>query len=151
MTLIRLMALLNSYLHDWLELIASASQFSVQLHTIVPRHPTSLAATDASHHGMGGFYITATANVVWWTSFPEALQNQLITQQNLTATITNTDLELAAIIIGSAISAAYSLPHSSIFLALDDTAAVSWSTKKHPQHHQASQHSYYIHYHDYAN
>lgn len=62
-----------------------------------------------------------------------------------------TDLELAAIIIGSAISAAYSLPHSSIFLALDDTAAVSWSTKKHPQHRQASQHSYYIHYHDYAN
>jgi hypothetical protein len=98
-------ALLKAVLRDWLLLANDATAHAVPLHTVVPRAPTCLAATDASRHRMGGFSITPEANLLWRTAFPASVQSNLVTQHNPSGTLTNSDLELAAIIVGSAVTA----------------------------------------------
>jgi hypothetical protein len=64
---------------------------------MVPRLPDIVAATDASRIGMGGFWATENANYLWRAPFTPAITQALITAQNTTGTVTNSDLELAAL------------------------------------------------------
>jgi hypothetical protein len=127
---LRLTALVKAVLRDWLLLATTASQYPVPIHTLVPRQPTCIAAADASQNGMGGFWMTADQNILWRTTFPRPIRDQLITQDNPTGTLTNSDLELTALITGCLLPAAHSpLPHPSIAIASDNTPAVAWAKK----------------------
>jgi hypothetical protein len=127
---LRLTALVKAVLRDWLLLATTASQYPVPIHTLVPRQPTCIAAADASRDGMGGFWMTADQNILWRTTFPLPIRDQLITQDNPTGTLTNSDLELTALITGCLLPAAHSpLPHPSIAIASDNTPAVAWAKK----------------------
>jgi len=131
---LRLTPLLKSVLTEWLLLARSAHQHPVSLHTLVPTKPTYIGATDASKAGIGGFWLpTAATNeppCAWRASFPQSLQALLHTANNTSGTITNSALELAALVTGAttlSLTSPQSHPH--ILLATDNTPALSWLQK----------------------
>jgi hypothetical protein len=127
---VKLTSLVKTILRDWLALAASATHTPVPIHTVVPRAPTCLAATDASSHGFGGFWTDTHSNMLWRLPLSPSLRKQLITPDSPGGTISNSDLELAAIVMGSAIAAHHaSTPYQSILLASDNTPAIAWTTK----------------------
>ncbi len=127
---LRLTPLIKATLRNWLHLAATATHRPVPIHTLVPRLPDIVAATDASGIGMGGFWATENANYLWRAPFPPAITQALITAQNMTGTVTNSDLELAALVTGSVMAArADPCPHLNVLLASDNTPTVSWATK----------------------
>jgi hypothetical protein len=129
-TRIRLMPLIKATLRDWLHLAATAAHYPVPIHTLVPRPPDVIAATDASATGMGGFWSTGTAHYLWRAPFPTAIRQALISAQHKTGTVTNSDLELAALITGSIMAARTDTrPHINLAIASDNTPAVAWATK----------------------
>lgn len=128
------MPLLRAMLKDWVLLAKTASKIAVPIHTIVPHSPHIVGTMDASKEGMGGCWTylhkDMPQNILWPSPFPPEIQAQLNTADNTTGTITNSDLELAALILGSATIASHSLfQHSNICLALDNTPAVAWINK----------------------
>jgi hypothetical protein len=133
---ITLTALLKAMLHDWLVLADTMTKYPVPIHALVPRAPDIVTATDASRVGMGGFWLQPSPHtpqhipVLWRTAFDTDIQSQLITAANPNGTITNSDLELAAIITGTSL-ANHHLPiaHPSILVASDNIPAVTWCKK----------------------
>lgn len=66
---------------------------------IVDSVPAALGTADASGAGMGGVWFSGDPSfspVVWRSPFPSHIQARLITYDNPSGTITNSDLELAA-------------------------------------------------------
>jgi hypothetical protein len=96
---------------------------------------------------MGGFWLDLTHNtpqhILWCAPFPDKIQNRLLTAENPSRSLTINDLELAALILGSAMAANHQnhTVHPHICLALDNAAAVSWITKG-PQHPKKHRHTY---------
>jgi hypothetical protein len=79
---------------------------------------------------MGGFAITPELNLLWRVPYSQTIQEQLVTANNPTGTLTNSDLELAAMVTGGILTAQHTLcPHPTILLASDNTPAVAWATK----------------------
>jgi hypothetical protein len=128
--------LLKLVLQEWLFVAQTATQ-PTPLHTLAPCHPDVLAATDASKDGMGGFWLTwdvaasdAQPALCGAPCFPPTIQNDLITTTNPTGRLTNSDLELAALIVGITLASSYSPhPHQEVLVTLDNAAAIAWSTK----------------------
>jgi hypothetical protein len=133
---ITLTALLKAIFHDWLVLADTMTQYPVPIHVLVPRASDLVTATDASRDGMGGFWLQPSLHtpqpilVLWRTTFDTDIQSQLITATNPTGTITNSNLELAAIIMGTSLTN-HHLPiaHPSILIASDNIPAVTWCKK----------------------
>jgi hypothetical protein len=127
---IRITPLTHAVLRDWLTLATTAAQHPVPLHTLVPHPPTVIAATDASKQGMGGFCVTQYRNSVWRAAYPPHIQTSLISTDNLTGTITNSDLGLAALVTGSVIAAQLaSSTYPTVLIEADNTPAVAWTQK----------------------
>jgi hypothetical protein len=99
------MSLVKETLQDWLTLAASATTNPVPIHTVAPRAPTCLAAMDASGNSKGGFWVTPTNNTLWRLPLTPTIRRHLITPTTPQGTVTNSDLELAAIVLGSALVA----------------------------------------------
>jgi len=127
---LRLSAIIKESLEDWLQLATTAVAHPVPLHTLVPRKPTILAATDASGIGMGGFWLSPTQRCLWRAPFTATVRRELITATNVSGTLTNSDLELAALLTG-AVHCAQNLParYEHILLASDNTPAVAWANR----------------------
>jgi len=133
---VRLTPLLKLVLQEWLFVAQTATQ-PTPLLTLFPRHPDVLATTDASKDGMRGFWLTwdvaasdAPTCLVWRAPFPPTIRNDLITTTRPTGRLTNSDLELAALIIEITLASSYSPhPHPEVLVASDNTAAIAWSTK----------------------
>jgi hypothetical protein len=134
---LRLSPLIKAVLRDWLLLVDSAHHHPVPIHTLIPGQPTILAAVDASRHGMGGCWVLPPSATnptsqyfVWRAPFPSHIQQYLVSSANPTGSITNSDLELAALLTGAILAAAHS-PTSSphILIASDNTPAIAWATK----------------------
>jgi hypothetical protein len=68
--------------------------------------------------------------VVWRAPFPHRIQQELVSYTNPSGTVTNSDLELAALITGAAVGATTpaSLRHA-LHCAIDNTPALAWSTR----------------------
>jgi hypothetical protein len=129
---IRLTTLLRATLQEWLSLANTAHLHPMPIVAVVPRCPTTLAATDASKQGMGGFVITPQHNGerrydIWRAPFDTFIQKQLVSTDNPAGTVTNSDLELTSLLVGAYIAAhAASQPHPHIAIATDNTSAQSW-------------------------
>lgn len=66
---------------------------------IVDTLPVATGTADASGTGMGGIWLSADPTytpTVWRAQFPHSIQRQLVSWDNPTGSITNSDLELAA-------------------------------------------------------
>ena len=61
---------------------------------IIPQDPSYFGATDAGKAGMGGVHCDAEGSPgVWRVAFPTEIQDKLVSANNPTSTITNSDLQ----------------------------------------------------------
>ena len=124
-------------LQDLYTLAQDLSQHPTCMAEIVPTHPLYAGCCDASRAGMGGVWLPSPdpyypqhPPYVWRTPFPPQVQQELITTNNPSGTITNSDLELAG-----AITHARTLAHHrdirecTVAIFLDNTPAIVWGTK----------------------
>ena len=96
------------------------------------RLPTDISFTDASGLGAGGVWIDPSKdgrNYVWRLPWPDDIQTDLVSFDNLQGRITNSDLELAALVLQESTlpficpSPAWRAP----FTGSDNTPTVAWS------------------------
>jgi hypothetical protein len=118
--------------------------------------PELLGAGDACGKGMGGVWfaladtnqrrhpddgeeprgadstpLSAGAPLVWRAEFPQEVMSRLVTTENPTGTITNSDLELAASILQKDVVAhAYDIRERTISSGSDNIATVSWKRRR---------------------
>jgi hypothetical protein len=83
---------------------------------------------------MGGFYVTMTdagpQHYLWRPPFPNIVSNDLLSTNNPNGAYTNSNFELAALVLGSAVITHHQPnTYQHICLASDNTPAVSWITK----------------------
>jgi hypothetical protein len=106
---------------------------------IIPQPPAFVGACDAAKSGMGGVWLppdrpsSKTPDhhpIVWRVPFPLHIQKDLVSTNNPTGSITNSDLELAGT-IGNAdvLVHAVDCRHKTIATMCDNTPAVSWQGK----------------------
>jgi len=132
---LRLPPLVQLALQDWITLATSLATDPVPITTLIPRAPQYVGSTDASAQGIGGFWVpTKFADgppIVFRTPFPTAIQCRLITADNPSGDLTNSDLELAALVLATAMRAHTTTlcPAASLWCGSDNTAAVSWARR----------------------
>jgi hypothetical protein len=105
-----------------------------RLPELVPGHPSFVGASDASGVGMGGVWFTTSdaffPPTLWRQRFDPSVQASLVTNDNRAGAISISDLELAAMIGHKDVLAQHSPVHeTTIWLAIDNRAALSWSNK----------------------
>jgi hypothetical protein len=127
--------LIHASLADWQHLAHTLHTHPVPISSLVPRAPTFLGAVDASGAGIGGFWVPSAAGpqsspIVFRVPFPAAVQARLISTANPSGGLTNSDFELAALVVGVAIGgASNTYPNATFWCGSDNVAAVSWCTK----------------------
>jgi hypothetical protein len=100
--------------------------------------PSFLGAVDASGAGIGGAWLptptTPTCSpIIFRLPFPLHIQQRLVSAENPTGSITNSDLELAAIVTGATILRhTHPTTHATLLCASDNQAAVTWQNKGSP-------------------
>jgi hypothetical protein len=96
---------------------------------IVDSVPTFLGTVDASGLGMGGTWLSTNslvAPLLWRVPFSQELQNSLVSSENLSGTITNSDLEqLALVCHPDVLTSHHDIREHTICALSDNTAAVS--------------------------
>ena len=124
-------------LSDWKALALQAASRTTHLTEIVHREPTHLGFCDASGLGSGGVWINLARtgqNIVWQHPWNPDIIESLVSSTNPQGTITNSDLELSALVLqDSTLLDTVSIsrmtaPHS----GSDNTPNVSWSTREAP-------------------
>jgi hypothetical protein len=131
-TRLRLSPLVRHSLQDWSTLASSLHNTPTLITTLVPRAPHYVGAVDASRAGIGSFWIPTTYSpdhppLAFCIPFPPSIANRLITNSNPKGTLNNSEFELAALVLGTAVLA----PHVartpvSVLCGSDNSAAVHW-------------------------
>ena len=75
------------------QLVADVGCCPTHLAEIVPQDPSCLGATDAAKAGMGGVHCEEGGPCVWQVALQVEVQDMLVSADDLTGTITNSDLE----------------------------------------------------------
>ena len=83
---------------------------------------------------MGGFifdtFSLTSHPIVWRTPFPQEVQDRLVSFDNPSRDVTNSDLELAGVIAGHDVTASgLDLRHQNIVNLCDNTPLVAWTQK----------------------
>lgn len=89
----------HDLIDDFEHLSQSLEDRPTFLSEIVPDHPVTVGPHDASGKGMGGVWLPAVTNthlqpILWRATFPRTVQSRLVSYDNPSGTITNSDLEL---------------------------------------------------------
>jgi len=133
---LRLSTLVKQSLTDWQLLANTLARHPTAIQSLVPNPPTFLGAVDASSAGLGGVWMPSplaprhATPFVFRLPFPTSVQHRLVSATNPSGDITNSDLELAALIVGAAVlQQTYPTRHSSLLCASDNASAVSWLLK----------------------
>ena len=119
----------------WQELVKNMDTRPTYLAEIVQRHASALGFTDASGKGAGGVWLDPNAdghNFVWRFEWPEDIRRDLVSWSNPGGRITNSDLELAALILQESVFPLVCSKwhwHAPI-TGSDSTPTVSWSFKE---------------------
>jgi hypothetical protein len=134
-TRLRLQPLVTHTLRDWQHLAQHLSTHPTHIQSLVPNPPDFLGAVDASGAGLGGFWIptpytTPHKPIAFRMPFPCHIRNALVSADNPTGSITNSDLELAALAFGAAIlRRIHPMPHATLDCGSDNLAAANWCNK----------------------
>jgi hypothetical protein len=134
---VRVTSHVRATLHDFAWLANSLRERPTRLQELVAQQPVLYGTTDASGKGMGGVILppsgqeASTPPMVWRIPFPVDVQSKLVSTTNLTGTITNSDLELAATIMQhDAICQLYDVRERTIHTSTDNQATQAWQTRK---------------------
>jgi len=134
-TRVRLNPLVKQSLRDWGLLARSLHANPMPIAALVPRAPHYLGAVDASRTGCGGFWIASSVGnlkqpTAFRLLFNQNIQQDLVSSANPTGSITNSDLELASLVLGAAVLQDIApTAQACAFSASDNTPAVSWARK----------------------
>jgi hypothetical protein len=91
-----------------------------------------LGYCDASAAGAGGVWFSPLLGnpIVWRQQFPPEISGQVVADDNPSGTITNSDLELAAVVLHVAVLAANaSIYHRRLGILSDNSATVYWTKR----------------------
>ena len=101
---------------------------------LLPAAPHYIGYCDASAFGAGGVWFSGTCplpETVWRLQWPPDITAAVVSDSNPAGTLTNSDLELAAVVLhlNTLESVAPSLRHKHILVHSDNTPSVAWVTK----------------------
>ena len=124
---IRITRALRQHIGAFAALAASLRHRPTHLAEIVPQEPTILGATDAAKAGMGGVYFDHQNHAYLWRfPFPDDIQRDLVSTDNPTGAVTNSDLDHAGMLAQvSLIASTHDVTYATISTASDNTPAVS--------------------------
>ena len=118
---------------DWRTLIREASKEPTHTKELVNGEADYKGTLDASGEGAGGIWIPAAkelAPIVWRVPWPQEVRDRLITEDNPEGDITNSDLEMAAEVLGwLVLEANVSLHWAHVGVCSDNSATVAWQTR----------------------
>lgn len=133
---IRITPEMRDQLSDFEHLAHTLKDRPTHLSEIVPDHPVALGPHDASGLGMGGAWLPATTNtnippLVWRAPFPQWVRDDLVSFKNPHGTITNSDLELAGLLVHQDVLAqTVNVAGRTLAPLGDNTPTTAWSHKK---------------------
>ncbi len=87
---------------DLAELIRMLASRPTHIHEIVPQAPDYIGLCDASGFGAGGVWFGGEKMlhpVIWRIIFPKSIRDKLISDANPNGTLTNSDLEMAGVLL----------------------------------------------------
>ena len=116
---------------DICTLLRQLSKRPTHVDEIIPNLPSHVAYHDAAAEGAGGVWFSLSASmqpVVWRVAFPQDIANDVVSDNNVKGSITNSDLELAAevLAVGIILENATTIKHETIGTLCDNTPTVSW-------------------------
>ena len=137
---------IRDQLLDFLHLATDVSNRPTHIAEVVPTPPTYIGAMDAAKSGMGGVWFppgkpapnaiqpsarqALQSPILWRTAFPEYIQQLLVSTNNPSGTITNSDLELTGTIAHDDILAnSTNVAHLGTCGLTDNTPTMSWRQK----------------------
>ena len=133
---IRITPAMRDQLDDFEHLAHSLSERPTELAEIVPDHPVAAGPHDASGLGMGGAWLPSTTHsnirpTVWRAPFPDWVRAKLVSFDNHHGTITNSDLELAGLIVHHDVLAqTVNIRGNTLAPLGDNTPTEAWHHKK---------------------
>ena len=120
-------------LQDWQQLIKEASLEPTNVAELVPGEAAYKGTLDASGEGAGGVWVHGTkeiAPIVWQVKFPPEVAARLVTEDNPTGDITNSDLEMVAEVLGwLVLEANVCTRFTHVGVCSDNSATVGWQTR----------------------
>ena len=137
---------IRDQLMDFLHLAQDVVNRPTHIAEVVPTPPTYIGSVDAAKAGMGGVWFppgppssnsiqphsshALTNPILWRSPFPDYIQNSLVSQNNPTGSISNSDLELAGTIAHDDVLAnATSVAHLGTCELTDNTPSMAWRQK----------------------
>lgn len=116
---------------DICTLIHQLCKRPTHVNELIPDPPSHVAYHDAAAEGAGGVWFSLEEDkqpAVWRTPFPPDIANNVISDDNPTGSITNSDLELAAEVfaIGIILERATTIKHKTVGTLCDNSPTVSW-------------------------
>lgn len=122
-------------LRDAILLTLEAAKRPTHVKEIIAHRTGATGNCDASAFGAGGVWYGGEdlkRPIVWRVVFPLDIQQNVVSDDNPSGTITNSDLELAAILLHHLVlEQAMGMRHVKTVTLSDNTPAVSWITKMH--------------------
>jgi len=131
----RLGPLVKQALLDWGQLAQDLEATQMPIASLVPRAPHYIGAVDASGAGCGGYWVGSSFGslihpTAFRLQFPDHIKQALVSASNPTGTLTNSDFELAALVLGAAVLPTFApTTNACAFAASDNTPAVAWCQK----------------------
>ena len=118
---------------DWGQLIKEAAREPTHVNELVVGEASYKGTLDASGEGAGGPWLPGTkplAPVVGRVEWPQEVKDALVTWENPNGKITNSDVEMAAELLGwLVLEANVPLRHKHVGLCSDNSATVPWQMR----------------------
>ena len=120
-------------LNDWKQLIQEAAKEPTHVKELVAGEADYKGTLDASGEGAGGICISGQrelAPIVWQVKWAKEVVDRLVTPENPNGDITNSDLEMAAEVLGwLVLEAVVSTRWAHVGICSDNWATVSWQMR----------------------
>ena len=131
---VRLTKSVQDELDDWAWIVATLGSRPTSIAEVVKKHPSYGGDCDAAKAGMGGVCFNlrnpAAAPVLWRAPFPPDIQARVVSFDNPSGDITNSDLELAGVIAqNDVITQLWDVRHTTIGTRTDNSPAVGWTLR----------------------
>jgi hypothetical protein len=115
-------------------LIQELSRRPTHVSELVEHDPHYIGFCDASAFGAGGVWFSGSKSLrpsVWRVEFPSDITAQVISDTNPTGVLTNSDLELAGVLLHYAVleQLVPDLTHVQVAIGCDNTPAVAWTKR----------------------
>jgi hypothetical protein len=125
-------------LEDLCTLLRILASWPTHVRELVLDMPQYVGYHDAAVEGAGGVWFSLVNNMsptVWRAAFPQDIAYEMVSDNNPTGHLTNSDLELSAEVmaVGVALAVAPHVKHVPLGTLCDNTPTVSWIEKWRPR------------------